>query len=464
MADIHYESLHDICGRIKSGELTATQVTRALLERIESVDGELKSYVRVLADAALATAAKLDKDREEGLPLGALHGVPIAVKDLLNTRGVVTASGTTVMADFIPEEDATVVARLKAAGAVLIGKTQLTEGAYGVHHPDIDPPLNPWNESRWTGVSSSGSAVAVSAGLAFAALGTDTGGSIRFPCASCGLVGIKPTYGRVSRHGAFPLAESLDHIGPMSRSVADAARLLQVLAGEDRNDPTTLNAAVPNYLAALSDQVAGLTIGVDWNYVSQGVADEVIATVREAVEIFVECGAKISEVKMPASYEPLVSDWSVTCGVECARAHAKYYPAQKELYGPVLAGLIEIGRKSSEDDYAALEIIRGDFSTALDVLLGDVDVLLAPCMPALPPAVEEMNDPASFDEARADFLTFTAPFNYSGHPTITLPAGLAANGLPKSIQLIGRKLGEPTLIRAGSAFEHLLEFNQHPVP
>lgn len=464
MAEVYYESLHDICGRIKSGELTATQVTRALLERIESIDLELKSYVKILTDSALATAAKLDKDREEGRPLGALHGVPIAIKDLLYTRGVATASGTKVMKNFIPEEDASVVSRLKAAGAVLIGKTQLTEGAFGVHHPEIDPPLNPWNESRWTGVSSSGSAVAVSAGLAFAALGTDTGGSIRFPCASCALVGIKPTYGRVSRYGAFPLAESLDHIGPMTRSVADAARVLQVLAGEDANDPTTLNAAVPNYLSALSDQVAGLTIGIDWNYVSQGVADEVIATVREAIEIFVECGAKVTEVKMPESYERLVSDWSITCGVECAQAHARYYPAQKADYGPVLTSLIETGRSVREEDYAALETVRGEFSTALDSLLNDVDVLLAPCMPVLPPTVEEMSDPLSFDKSRADLLTFTAPFNYSGHPTITLPAGLAADGLPKSIQLIGRKLGEPTLIRAGSAYERLVEFNQHPVP
>ncbi len=464
MADIHYESLHDVCGRIKSGELTATQVTQALLERIESLNAELKSYVKVLAESALATAAELDKDREEGRPLGALHGVPIALKDLLYTRGVATASGTKVMEDFIPDENATVVDRLEAAGAVLIGKTQLTEGAFGVHHPEIEPPLNPWDESRWTGVSSSGSAVAVSAGLAFAALGTDTGGSIRFPCASCALVGIKPTYGRVSRHGAFPLAESLDHIGPMTRSVADAARVLQVLAGEDPNDPTTLTAAVPNYVAALSDHLAGLTIGVDWNYASQGVADEVVATVREAIEIFVECGAKVSEVQIPASYEQLVSDWSVTCGVECAQAHAQYYPAQKALYGPVLTSLIEIGRNAREEDYAALQVVRRDFSTAFDALLGDIDVLIAPCMPALPPTVQEMSDPSSFEESRVDFLTFTAPFNYSGHPTITLPAGLAANGLPKSIQLIGRKLGEPTLIRAGSAYEHVLGFNQHPIP
>jgi amidase len=464
LTEVHYQSLHSICGRIKSGELTATQVTESMLARLESLDKELRSYVTVLADSALASANALDEDRKLGRPLGSLHGVPIAVKDLFYTAGVATASGTKVMAHFIPEVDATVVSRLRDAGAVLIGKTQLTEGAFGVHHPDIEPPRNPWNPQYWPGVSSSGSAVAVSAGLAFAALGTDTGGSIRFPCACCGLVGIKPTYGRVSRYGAFPLAETLDHIGPMARNVADAARLLQVLAGEDANDSTTLRAPVPNYSASLADQVAGLTIGIDWTYVSQGVTEEVIATLRDALDIFVERGAKTVEVTLPASYGPLVRDWSITCGVECARAHNEYYPAEKSLYGPVLAGLIETGLNASPEDYAALEVTRAEFTKALDELLAEVDLLIAPCMPTLPLTVRDMNDISSQGQSRTDFLTFTAPFNYSGHPTITLPAGLSADGLPKSFQLITRKLGEPTLIQAGSTYEGVLNFVEHPIP
>ena len=280
MADVHYLTLSDVCRRIKSGELTSVHVTEALLARIGALDDDLKSYVKVLSDAALASAERHDQDRHEGKPLGHLHGVPIAVKDLLYTRGVVTASGTKVMENFVPDENATVITRLNDAGAVIIGKTQLTEGAFGAHHPDVDPPKNPWNTEHWPGVSSSGSGVAVAAGLAFAALGTDTGGSIRFPSASCGLVGIKPTYGRVSRYGAFPLAESLDHIGPMTRSVEDAARVLQVLAGEDLKDPTTLSDSVPNYSAALADQVQGLTVGVDWDFVSTGVDEVVVSTLR----------------------------------------------------------------------------------------------------------------------------------------------------------------------------------------
>ncbi len=464
MTELHYESLSTICARIKSGELNAMQVTESALARIDTLEGELRAYAKVLADSAHATAERLDRERREGQPLGALHGVPIAVKDLLYTRGIATASGTTVMADFVPEEDATVVERLKAAGAVLIGKTQLTEGAYGVHHPDIAAPRNPWNHDRWTGVSSSGSGVAVAAGLAFGALGSDTGGSIRFPSASCGVVGIKPTYGRVSRHGAFPLAESLDHIGPMTRSVADAARMLQVIAGEDPRDPTTLAGAVPNYAASVTDALPGLRVGIDWDYITSGVDDEVVTGVRTALEALIELGAQTVEVQMPSAYQRLVTDWYLTCSVECARAHEKYFPARRDEYGPVLAHLIDVGLNTRQEEYDAVEAVRASFTAELDALLETVDVLLIPAMSAITPTVREMTEAAEEPPQRADFLTFTAPFDYSGHPTLTLPAGLAADGMPKSVQLIGRRLGEPTLVRTGSALEQALAFEAHPLP
>ncbi|HEX7036787.1 MAG TPA: amidase [Pseudomonadales bacterium] len=464
MSELHYQSLHEVAGRIKSGELTSTQVTRACLERIRRLEPELSSYALVLEDQALARAERLDRERHQGRPLPPLHGVPIAVKDLLDVRGVPTASGTVVMKDRIPDQDATAVSRLKEAGAVIVGKTQLTEGAFGAHHPEVEAPKNPWNRDHWPGVSSSGSGVAVAAGLAYGALGSDTGGSIRFPSASCALVGIKPTYGRVSRFGAFPLAESLDHIGPMARSVEDAAILLKVIAGEDRYDPTTLRDAVPNYPAMLAERVANLTIGVDWQYVSRGVDEAVVDTVREALGRFTELGATVREVTMPPTTERLVHGWSVTCAVECARAHRRYYPARKREYGPVLAGLIEAGLSATEADYQAMERLRERFTHELDALLEEVDVLIAPCMPMLPPPLALMDTRVADDDGRAEFITFTAPFDYSGHPTITLPAGLSPEGLPKAFQLIGRRLAEPTLIRAGSAYERAYGFDAHPIP
>ncbi|MFV2090336.1 MAG: amidase [Pseudomonadales bacterium] len=463
MTELHYASLGDVCARIKSGETTSVQVTETLLERIGRLEGELHAYAMVLADEALETAARLDKARADGQPLGLLHGVPVALKDLLFTKGLATASGTRVMADFIPDEDATVVARLREAGAVVIGKTQLTEGAYGVHHPDIEAPKNPWDPERWPGVSSSGSAVAVAAGLAYGALGSDTGGSIRFPSASCGIVGLKPTYGRVSRHGAFPLAESLDHIGPMTRTVADAARMLQAIAGVDPRDPTSLNEPVPNYGAALAERLAGLKVGVDWDYVERGVETVVADTIRDALAALKSLGAEVIEIVMPESYQTLVAQWGITCGVECASAHRNYYPAQKSLYGPVLADLIELGLHPPEGVYAALERTRGVFAEALNKLFDKVELLISPCMPYLPPGTEGIMELAN-DPERANGLTFTAPFDYSGHPTLSLPAGLSRERLPKSFQLIGPWLGEPVLIGAGSAFETATGFREHPIP
>ena len=436
---------------------------QAALERIELLDRDLHAYVMVLADAALARAEELDQAREKGGMLGPLHGVPIALKDLLYNEGLPTASGTIVMADFRPTEDATVVARLKAAGAVVIGKTQLTEGAYGVHHPKVIDPVNPWASDRWTGVSSSGSGVAVAAGLCYAALGSDTGGSIRFPAASCGTVGVKPTYGRVSRHGAFPLAESLDHIGPMTRTVADAARMLKVMAGEDPLDPTSLAAPVPHYGAEIGGSIAGLRLGVDWRYVSEGVDAPVVQAVRDAIEQLQAQGMELIEFEMPSAYRQLVEQWGITCGVECARAHEPYYPAQKDLYGPVLAELIELGRNPPIGSYEMLAAVRDRFSGAFDACFAEMDVVICPNMPYLAPPAHGVLE-LSADPSRANGLTFTAPFDYSGHPTLSLPVGLSADRLPLSVQLVAAKLGESLLFRIGSALEAACAFAERPVP
>ena len=464
MTDLHYLTLSDVCRRVKSGEFTSVQVTEALLTRVDALDDELRSFARVTRDQALQTAERLDGERHEGKPLGALHGVPIAVKDLLDTRGVITASGTKVMSENVPEEDATVVARLQEAGAVIIGKTQLTEGAFSTHHPDIGPPRNPWNRDHWPGVSSSGSGVSVAAGLAYGALGSDTGGSIRFPSAACGLVGIKPTYGRVSRHGAFPLAESLDHIGPMTRNVEDAARMLQVIAGVDPRDATTIEDSVPNYSAMLATSVQGFRIGVDWEYVSTGVDPAVVDVVRDAIQVFQTLGADVDEVTLPAAYRRLIKEWGITCSVECVRAHRATYPSRKADYGPILAGFLDAGLAADREAYDALEALRVEFRSELDALLDRVDALIVPTMISPTPTWESINKIVQSDDEIADFITFTSPFNYSGHPTITLPAGLDGDGLPKSCQLVGRWLGEPSLIRAGSAYEAELGFDEHPLP
>lgn len=457
--DWHWLTLSQACQRLKSGQGSALELAAETIGRAQSLHDQTHCYVRMMTDEALATAQALDQKQANGEPLGLLHGVPIAIKDLLFIEGVPTASGTLVMKDFRPAFSATVADRLRDAGAVLIGKTQLTEGAFGAHHPDIVPPINPWQKAAWTGVSSSGSGVAVAAGVAFAAIGSDTGGSIRFPSASCGLVGLKPTYGRVSLHGAFALANSLDHIGPMTRSVEDAARMLCVLAGFDDQDPNSIDAPVPNYLQSLCTvddgdmPLTGKRIGVDWSYVSDGVDPAVVDVTRRALRQLADLGAQVIEIEVPPSAETLAQAWGITCAVECAQAHAEYYPAQCKLYGPVLTGLIDLGLRTNQQEYDALQTLRADFAAQLDQVLTAVDAIISPCMPMATPSAELMDNGAPAAEGQADFLLFTAPFDYSGHPTLTLPMASLGSELPGSFQLIGRKLDEQMLIHLGSAFE-----------
>ena len=454
--DIHRISLSDVTRHVKSGALTAVRVVEAMLERIARLDRELGAYVLVLADQALERAHELDAAMSLGAAPGPLQGAPVALKDLLCTRGIATACGTKVLANWQPHEDATVVQRLEAAGAVVLGKVKLTEGAFSEHHPAVQPPINPWKPDRWTGVSSSGSGVAVAAGLAHGAIGTDTGGSIRFPSAACGLVGVKPTYGRVSRHGVFPLAESLDHVGPMTRTVEDAARMLGVMAGSDPLDPTSLDAPVPMYPASLRDRLDDVRIGVDWGYVSEDVHRCGVDTVRDALTVLGDLGADVIEVRMP-DYRILADNWVVTCGMDCARAHQATYPARRNEYGPALAGLIETGLNASPGEYERLEQERSRFRTAFDELLGGVDALIAPCMPTPIPGAER--SPPSDDRGpRERFIRFTAPFDYSGHPSITLPLDMDADGMPRAFQLIGPHLGETGLVGIGGAFEGAAAF------
>ena len=243
-SDLHYQSLTTVADLIRRRKLSSVEATNAMLQRIEKLDGAFHSYAAVLGERALERAETADAEIARGVWRGPLHGAPIAVKDLCYTSFAPTTAGTTIHKSFVPSFNATVVDRLEQGGAVILGKLKMTEGAYTSHHPETEAPLNPWNTGYWVGSSSTGSGVATSLGLCYGSLGSDTGGSIRFPSATCGLTGIKPTWGRVSRYGVFPLAETLDHVGPMARSAADAAAMLGVIAGADENDPTAYSAPV----------------------------------------------------------------------------------------------------------------------------------------------------------------------------------------------------------------------------
>src|ERR1700722_4494935 len=462
-SDLQYEQLTTVSDLIRRKTLSSVEVTNATLKRVAQLDGQYHAYATVLREGARKQAKAADAEIARGFWRGPLHGVPIAVKDLCYTTFAPTFAGTTIFKSFVPSFNATVVDRLEDAGGVLLGKLQMTEGAYTSHHPDVSPPINPWNKGYWVGSSSTGSGVATSLGLCYGSLGSDTGGSIRFPSATCGLTGIKPTWGRVSRYGVFPLADTLDHVGPMTRSAADAAAILGVIAGADRNDPTTYKARVPDYLETIGDGIRGLRVGVDRGYATDGVDEQVVVALTEAERVLKGLGAMIREVRFP-DYQKLVSQWIAMCSVETAAAHADTYPARKSEYGPDLAALIEQGLATKGTEIARINLERLRFSRELSELFEAVDVLLIPTMPVPIPSLDLMKAYGEDPNVLLNILRFTAPFDFSGSPTLTLPNGLDAAEMPLSMQLVRAHLSEGLLTRAGHAFQTATSWHRRRPP
>jgi amidase len=460
--DLHYLELLEVGKRIQSKALSSVEVTQAQLDRIGALDGALKSYVIVMAEQALADAKRADAEIARGEIRGPLHGVPIAVKDLCWTEGVPTAAGMTLYKDFVPTTDATVVRKLREAGAVILGKLQLTESAYADHHPSVVPPVNPWNAAHWTGVSSSGSGVATAAGLCYGSLGTDTGGSIRFPSAANGLTGLKPTWGRVSRYGAFELAATLDHIGPMTRSAADAAAMLGTIAGVDANDPTASQLPVPDYLATIAQGLTGLRVGVDTRWTTEGVDAPTREVLAAAIKAVGTLGGEIREVKFPDPAQA-IDDWFPLCGIEAAVVHEKTYPSRKNEYGPGMAGLIELGLAQSGVDYQKIVLHRLDFSGRVRAMFQDIDLLLVPATGIASPTLARMAGLGNDAELMSAVLRYTCPFDMTGSPTITLPGGFGSAGTPIAFQFVGRHFEESLLLRAGWAFQQITDWHRrHP--
>jgi amidase len=461
--DLHYLDLVDAARRIKAGALSPVALTEAMLQRIARLDGDLKSYATVTADLALKQARDAEAEIKRGAYRGPLHGVPIAVKDLCYTRGIPTAAGMAIHKAFKPDHDATVVTRFAEAGAIPLGKLQLTEGAFADHHPSITPPVNPWNKDHWSGASSSGSGVATAAGLCFASLGSDTGGSIRFPSAANGVTGLKPTWGRVSRYGVFALAESLDHVGPMTRSAADAAAVLGVIAGPDPNDPTAVPDPVPNYLAGLGRGIRGVRVGVDRAFNTTGVDKDMVQVVDDAVAVLSDLGADVREVKFP-SPDRVLKDWLPLCAVETAVAHEATFPKHADQYGPGLRGVIEMGRGLSGFDLTKILIGRAAFRGEVEAFFQDVDLLVIPAQYAASPTTATMATLGEDPKAIEMLLRFTAPFDMTGSPTITLPGGFTAKGLPIAFQLVSRHLDEEFLLRGGHAFQLATDWHKRRPP
>jgi amidase len=443
-------------------KLSPVELTKNLLERIAQVDPHLKSYALVTPELALAQARDAEKLLMQHRILGPLHGVPIAVKDLCYTKGIATAAGMPIHRNFTPTFNGTVVSRLRDAGAILLGKLQMTEGAFADHHPDIAPPVNPWHAEHWSGASSSGSGVATAAGLCYGSLGTDTGGSIRFPSAANGVTGLKPTWGRVSVNGAYELGASFDHIGPMCRSAADAGAMLGVIAGADPHDPTARQDPVPDYLAGTDRDLRGVRVGIDPVYTSVGVDRVTAGVFHHTRDVLAALGAEIRTVQFP---DPLdaIRDWGPQCAVETAVAHEATFPSQRAAYGPGLAGFIAMGREVKALDLQKIWLRRRRFVGRVAALFESIDLLLVPAQPRASPTVAEMETLGSDPHAFEVLVKFTVPFSTTGSPTLTFPAGFTPKGTPVAMQLVSRHLDEALLVRAGRAFQRETPWHQrHP--
>lgn len=457
--ELHFKSLLEVSNLIKDGSISSTEITKYLLERIDNLDHQFNfSFKHVSKEYALQRAQLLDAELKNGQWRGPLHGVPVAVKDLCFTTFAPTSGGGVLNNDFISDYNATVVEKLETAGAVILGKLSMTEGAYTSHHPDIPYPLNTWNKDYWVGSSSTGSGVATSLGLCFATLGSDTGGSIRLPCATCGLSGIKPTWGRVSRYGILPLADSLDHIGPMARSVADAAIILQTISGYDEKDTTSIFTDTPSYQDELNKNIHGIKIGIDYDYAFSNIDENNKSNLLKAIEIFKSLGARIIPVKFP-DYEEAVTAWNLLCAVETAHAHRDSYTANTAVYGPALAQHIELGLNTSGLEVANGFIKRLEFSGALTTMFEDIDCLIIPTLPLPVPSLSQMDEYGKDPSVLKSIIKFTAPFDLSGTPTVTLPNGFDMNGLLTSMQLAGPKLSEGILIRVGHAYQTVTDWH-----
>jgi amidase len=463
---LHYRSLQEVARLIEAREISPLQLTQHMLDRISEIDARLSSYATVTADRAQAAARQAEREIAAGQYRGPLHGMPIAVKDLCYTAGARTMGGMAAYRDFVPDFDATVVRRLEAAGAVLLGKLNLTEGAMAGYQPYFEIPVNPWGEQLWSGASSSGSGVATAAGLCFGALGSDTGGSIRFPSMANGIVGLKPTYGRVSRHGVLPLAESMDHVGPMTRRTADAAIMLQAMAGYDGNDPTSLQEALPDLLAGLETGIGGLRIGYDPHFSETGTDVGLLEAIQTALQVLQDLGANIVEVSIPPETAQLGDAWFAICAYEAHRAHGSKFGANPDAFGPFYRDFLAIGASVTDEQYAGTGQLRAAFNQQFNTLLESVDAMVCPSGGLTFPVEQSTlygNQEAIEPLFAAVQMQFTIPADFAGTPTLTVPCGFSDDGRPYALQFMGRRLSEPMLCRLGHAFEAATPWHRsHP--
>lgn len=447
--ELCYQSIGSLAAELAAGRLSPVELTTATLRRIERLNPSLNAYLAVMAETALTEARAAEQELRAGRRRGPLHGVPIALKDLIDVAGMPTTAGMALRRAATAAEDATITTRLRAAGAVLIGKTNLHECAYGVtsDNPHYGAVRNPWATDTIPGGSSGGSGAAVAAGLCAGAIGSDTGGSIRIPASLCGIVGLKPTYGRVSRAGVVALAWSADHLGPMTRTVGDAALLLAAIAGADPRDPSASRRPAPGATVAEGD-LSGLRVGIPRGYFWEELAPAVERQATAAPALLEAAGARLQEVTLPGMPD-IVAAQAVISFAEAAAYHEPEFAARPEAYGPDVRERLEAGLTVRAVDYLRAQRVRTLAIATMNAVLREVDLLVTPATPIVA-------TPLAGPDARAlrgPLTRCTAPFNLTGLPALSVPCGFDDDGLPVGLQLVGRAFEEAVVLRAGWAVE-----------
>jgi len=460
--EVCYLTISEIAAALRRKDFSPVELTQALLQRIEAIDGKLHSFITLTSDLALTQAKQAEQEMRSGADRGPLHGVPIALKDLYATRGIRTTCHSAVLENWVPDYDATAVTMFQQAGAILFGKLGMHEFAFG--GPSIDAPFpavrNPWNTDHIPGGSSSGAGAALAAGLCYGALGSDTGGSIRTPSSHCGIVGIKPAYGRVSRYGVVPLSWSLDHAGPMARGVEDCAILLQAIAGYDAKDPASANVPVPNFQSEIKAGIKGLRVGMPrahWFDENLGIDPEIEKVFNQAIEVLKELGASLVDIDgKPFSLARKANQTILVC--EAYAYHEETYRETPMKFGTSVRRRMLEGAFLSAADYIAAQRARAVLNEQIRANFSRVDVFAVPGAPRPPEAFAKMNP-----QEQNLRPNFTNPFNLTGLPAITVPCGFTAGNLPVGLQIVAPPLDEPTCFRAAYAYEQATEWhNQRP--
>ena len=438
----------EAANRIRRGDLSSLDLAESLLARLGRLEPDLRAWVTIDREGVLEAARQRDRELEEAGPRGPLHGIPVGLKDIFYTAGMKTAAGSKVYADFVPAYDATCVAGLKEAGAVILGKAVTTDFAYA----DPSPTRNPWNRAHTPGGSSSGSAVAVASRMCPAALGSQTGGSTCRPASYNGIVGLKPTYGRISRYGVIPVSWSLDTVGLLVRTVEDAAILLGAMAGHDPNDPSSSAEPVPDYRAALDGLNGAPRIGLLREFYQGRCDGEVGDHTEQVAQLLARAGATVEEIGLPTSFATCYAAHRTVMHTECAAFHEQNFRDRADDYEPMIRGAIEAGMLIPGVRYLQAQRMRRRFRDEMAATAGRVDALLTPSTPA----------PAPRDLTTTGDSRFQSPWTSSGLPTLTIPSGLSASGLPLGIQLAGPPFGEARLLAVGRWCEAALDVNLAP--